>query len=206
MIVFRYTKKDGAEYIPHLDMLKHLQKVIRRANIPMGYSKGFNPHMHIFMSSPIGVGLKSESEYCCIETSENAKSFIEKFNANTFKGFSCLNAVNVSKKVSVAGIINRAKYVILGINGFDVNEILSLESLTIDNKKGEPKEVRNKIFDMQFKEDALFVTLGFGNDTLRADLFANELLKRYGGEKVEIVKLESYVNDIPMDEYLKGLN
>ena len=59
---------------------------------------------------------------------------------------------------------------------------------------------------MQFKEDALFVTLGFGNDTLRADLFANELLKRYGGDTVEIVKLESYVNDIPMDEYLKGLN
>ena len=55
MIVFRYTKKEGAEYIPHLDMLKHLQKILRRGKIPMGYSKGFNPHMHIFMSSPIAV-------------------------------------------------------------------------------------------------------------------------------------------------------
>ena len=64
MIVFKYTKKDGAEYLSHLDMLRHLNKILKRAGVPINYSKGFNPHMSIYMSSPIAVGLCSNAEYC----------------------------------------------------------------------------------------------------------------------------------------------
>ncbi len=66
MIVFQYTKIDGAEYVSHLDTLRHINKIMRRADIKTGYSKGFNPHMHIFMSAPIAVGIKSLAEYCYV--------------------------------------------------------------------------------------------------------------------------------------------
>ena len=205
MIVFRYSKTDGVEYIPHLDMLRHLNKIMRRGRIPMGYSKGYNPHMHIYMSSPIAVGLKSQSEYCCIESDEVASEFIKKFNASTFKGCSCLNAVNVPKKVSVAGLINRAKYAIYGLNKFDVNEVLSLTELMVENKRGDVQDCRNKIFDLNFEGEVLYATLGFGNDTLRADFFAKELKHRFGGSKIQIVKIECFVNETPFDNYLANL-
>lgn len=205
MIVFRYSKTDGAEYIPHLDMLRHLNKIMRRAKIPMGYSKGYNPHMHVYMSSPIAVGLKSQSEYCCIESDADASEFLTAFNANSFRGLTCKYAVNVPKKVSVAGLIDRARYVIKGLNKFNVDDILSLDELMVENKKGEVKNVRNKIFDMAFIGDELYATLGFGNDTLRVDFFANELKKRFGGEKLDIIKLECFIGETPFDKYLENL-
>ena len=205
MIVFRYTKLDGAEYVSHLDMLRHLNKIMRRAQIPMGYSQGYNPHMHIFMSAPIGVGLKSEAEYCCIESNEDASVFMQKFNQSTFKGLNCVSAVNVSKKISVAGLINRASYEMYGVNHFDVEQILSDEELSMANKKGEVKKIRHKIFDMHFEGEVLCCTLGFGNDTLRADLFLAELVKRFGGKDVDLVKKECFIDETPFDDYLKNL-
>ncbi|MBQ7642830.1 MAG: DUF2344 domain-containing protein, partial [Clostridia bacterium] len=64
MILFRYTKTDGAEYISHLDLLRHLGRTFTRAGIKVGYSQGYHPHKLIYMSAPIGVGMKSLSEYC----------------------------------------------------------------------------------------------------------------------------------------------
>ena len=49
MIAFRYTKTDGAEYISHLDLLRHIDRILRRAGIEVGYSQGFHkhpPHIH----------------------------------------------------------------------------------------------------------------------------------------------------------------
>ena len=75
MIVIKYSKLNGAEFIPHLDMLKHFAKILRRMGVKVGYSQGFNPHMLVFMSSPIALGLKTKSEYCLIESDENAENF-----------------------------------------------------------------------------------------------------------------------------------
>ena len=80
MIIFRYSKLGGAEYISHLDTLRHIGKTLIRAKISVEYSQGFNPHMQIYLSPPVFVGLKSRSEYCLVETDEKAQSFIEKFN------------------------------------------------------------------------------------------------------------------------------
>ena len=80
MLVFKYTKTNGAEYISHLDTLRHLSKIMRRADIDITKSKGFNPHMHIYMNAPMGVGIKSLCEYCFADTEEPARIFMQKFN------------------------------------------------------------------------------------------------------------------------------
>ena len=59
MIAFRYTKKDGAEYLSHLDLLRHIYRTLRRAGIPVAYSQGFHRHPRIFLNNPLGTGIKS---------------------------------------------------------------------------------------------------------------------------------------------------
>ena len=115
MLVVRYSKSGGAEFISHLDTLRHLQKTIIRSGIAVEYSKGFNPHMLLFLSSPIAAGLISHAEYFFLETSEPAESFKEKFNRNCPKGFECFVAKEVSKNPNLAAVIDGARYEVQGV-------------------------------------------------------------------------------------------
>ena len=205
MLVFKYEKKDGAEYVSHLDMLRHINKIMRRAGIKISFSKGFNPHMHIFMSAPIAVGIQSESEYCYVDCEENAELFKDKFNEYCFSGIKATEAVNVPKKVNLQGLIDRATYKILQVNKFDTDLVLNASEFYITDKKGVRKDVRNKIYDLKFEGDYLIAILGFGNNALRPDLFLNELIALYGGKSIKTVKTQMFTGETDFDEYLKSL-
>lgn len=206
MIVFRYTKEDGAQYLSHLDTLRHLNKIMRRAEIDTLFSKGYNPHMHIFMSSPIAVGIISESEYCLVDTETEADDFKRLFNQFACRGLNCLFAVKTAEKVSVAGLIDGAEYKITGINKFDVKDIMSSDEFVITDRRGVTKNARDKIRYMKFDGDALTARLGFGNVTLRADLFTDKLLSIYGGGNVLIKKTEAFYGNKPFDQYLSEIS
>lgn len=203
MLVFKYTKTSGAEYISHLDTLRHLSKIMRRADIDITKSKGFNPHMHIYMNAPMGVGIKSLCEYCFVDTQEPAQSFLKKFNEYTINGITCLSAENVVKKVNVAGAITRAKYEITGVSPFNASDVLNAENFIILDKKGNEKDLKSRIYSLERDGDKTVAVLGFGNDTLRADAFAAKLVTLFGGEITEIIKTEVYAAVQPFDEYVK---
>ena len=206
MILIRYSKLKGAEFISHLDVLKHLTKILRRAEINVNYSKGFNPHALMFMSSPIPLGLKSESEYVFIDTNENAETFKEKFNKFSPKGIKCEEAYNTDKKVNIASDIIDATYEIEGFTPFNVDEVLSLTEFKIIDKKGNEKEVRDKIVSLEFKENRLIARLKFGNDTLRSDYLVEKLKGLYGGEHINVVKKSvRFKGDTNVLEYLENL-
>lgn len=205
MILIRYSKLKGAEFIPHLDTLKHLTKILRRAEIKVNYSKGFSPHILMFMSSPIALGLKSESEYVFIDTEEKAETFLEKFNKFSPKGIKCEEAYNTNKKVSIASDIVDATYYIDGINPFDVNEILNLKEFKIIDKKGNEREVRDKIISLEFDKNRLIARLKFGNDTLRPDYLAIKLKELYGASHIDILKKSvKFKGDKTVKEYLES--
>ena len=207
MILIRYSKLNGAEFIPHLDTLRHLMKTIRRMDIPINYSKGFNPHMLVYMSSPIGLGLKSESEYCLFDTEYAGEDFKELFNANSPKGIRCEEVYFVDKKVGVASDVTSALYEISGINHFDVNEILSRsEFLVYDKRKEEDVNVRERIKCLCFKGDKLYAELAFGNVTLRPDYLIEKLLKLYGGSHPFAVKKSvRFLGGLEIDGYLQSI-
>ena len=202
MIVFKYTKTDGAEYLAHLDMLRHLNKILRRASVKTEYSKGFNPRMSIYMSAPIGVGITSLAEFCLVETDMLPNDFLTEFNKYTIKGVKCSFAISTTKKVSVAGLINRATYRIEGLNKFNEKEVLKASEFYFTNKKGERKEVRQKIFALSWEGNDLIATLAFGNDGLRPDFFAKELIALHGGELRSVTKLNAHVDEKTFENYL----
>ena len=50
--LIKYTKESEIKFISHLDLMRTIQRVIRRAALPIEYSKGFNPHMTISIAQP----------------------------------------------------------------------------------------------------------------------------------------------------------
>ncbi len=207
MILIKYSKIKGAEFIPHLDTLKHLGRIIRRTGVEVKYSQGFNPHMLIYMSSPIALGLKSLSEYCLIATDYNNKDFVNIFNDCSPLGLKATEIYFTDTKLNIANDITSATYKISGLNKFNVNEVLNANSFTVLDKHSGEKEVKDRIISLYFDGDDLIATLKFGNITLRPDTFSNKLKALYGGDKIDIIKLDvKFLNNLTCEEYIKGKN
>ena len=193
MLIFKYAKTDGYQFVSHLDTLKHIQKSITRGEIPIEYSKGFNPHMLVFMSSPLGVGIKSIAEYCFIETPMDAAEFFEKYNSSCPGGLRAIFAKNVDKKPNLAACINGAEYVFKGVpDSLDVQKILSSDCFTVIDKKGEEKNIRDRIQNLRKENGDLVATLSFGAKTLRPDSFIKTLEKEYNFEVEDYFKVNSF--------------
>jgi radical SAM-linked protein len=203
MILIKYSKLNGAEFISHLDTLRHLQKIIRRTGINVRYSNGFNPHMLCFMSSPIPLGMKSESEFLLIDTPDSADGFKQLFNLKSPKGIKCVDAYNTEKKVNVVNDVDSAIYEIEGLNYFDVNEILNLESFIVADKKKGEKEARDKILSLKWHNGKLICRFKFGNDNLRPDVFIEKVKSIYGGNHVTVIKKDvTFIGGKTVTEYL----
>ena len=67
----RFAKYGVVKFIGHLDVMRYFQKAVRRSELPIKYSQGFNPHQLMVFAQPLGVGVTSDGEYMDIETEDN---------------------------------------------------------------------------------------------------------------------------------------
>lgn len=59
----KFCKKQRCRFISHLDLLRTFERSLRRADLPIAFSQGFNPHPKISFGSVLPLGLESEGEY-----------------------------------------------------------------------------------------------------------------------------------------------
>ena len=57
-----FEKTGRAVYISHLDLMRTMQRAFLRAELPLRYSEGFNPHAQISMLLPLPLGQESVCE------------------------------------------------------------------------------------------------------------------------------------------------
>ena len=55
MVVFE--KGETLRYIGHLDLMRAMQRALRRSGLPIRYSNGFNPHIRLSFAAPLSVGV-----------------------------------------------------------------------------------------------------------------------------------------------------
>ncbi len=56
------SKKGRIKFVSHLDMFRMMQRAVRRAEIPLWYTEGFNPHPYISFLLALSLGVESEGE------------------------------------------------------------------------------------------------------------------------------------------------
>lgn len=207
MLIFKYKKQGEAAFLSHLDTLRAITRTIRRAKIDINYSKGYNPHMLLFMSPPLPLGSDTISEYCTADTDIKAEEFIKKYNKFCLKGLECLNAVNVVKNPNIAGNVTAALYSIKNDNLKDnFNSLIKDNKFIISyQKKGNliQKDVFSDILNLEKTDNGINALLKFGNfGNLRIDRFLNTL----NADCSEALKIESYCQkngkNIAADEYI----
>ena len=57
-----FAKTDAMRYTSHLDLHRTWERTIRRANLPLAYSQGYNPHPRINLASALPLGFTSDCE------------------------------------------------------------------------------------------------------------------------------------------------
>ena len=79
----KFSKYSSMIFIGHLDMMRYFQKAMRRAEIDISYSQGFNPHQIMSFAAPLGVGQTSESEYLHFLASKTRRNRLTKNIGNS---------------------------------------------------------------------------------------------------------------------------
>lgn len=99
-IRIKYRKGPEIRFISHLNLMKVFERAIRRADIRVVYTQGFNPHMRISYGPALKVGMTSNSEFADIYIDDDMKASIilEKLNKVLPAGIEILEAKVIDLK------------------------------------------------------------------------------------------------------------
>ncbi len=107
-----YKKSGLAIYTSHLDMNRCFTRAVRRADIPLWYTEGFNPHPYMTFLMPLPLGQTGMREPLDIRTESDDisnKEIMQRMNAVLPEG---LEIVDVTKPVGKPNEIAAAEYLI----------------------------------------------------------------------------------------------
>ena len=207
----KFTKEENIKFISHLDVLKTIQKNIRRSGLPVEFSQGFNPHMNTSIAQPLSVGVYSSGEYMdmILTTETNEQEIVDKLNATAPSGIKYISALAIpytvgEKKVPQAmALIDAARYIIK-IKYSDVSALEGEMTNLMENetwntikksKKGE-REVNLKTLIKEFsfwiKDE--FLVLNVLISTGSREHLSADLLVSYIQEKTTNALLDAFVN------------
>ena len=207
--LIKYTKESNIKFISHLDLMRTIQKVVRRAELPVKYSQGFNPHMALSIAQPLGVGVYSSGEYMDLIL------VIDRLNEKSASGIKFMTATqipptepNEKKMPQAMAMIDACRYTIkinyTSVEGLE-EEVKALveknEWITLKKSKKAEKEVNIKEFIYEFKfwvkDEALVINTVVKSGS-REHLSA-DLLAKYIKEHTSNVDEDAFV-DIKREE------
>ena len=104
-----FSKTGLARYISHLDLNRAMTRAMRRAEIPLWYTEGFNRHAYLTFAAPLSLGTESLCERMDIRLCEDvpAAELCDRLNAVMPQGLHILSAAPAVHK---AGDLGFARY------------------------------------------------------------------------------------------------
>ena len=216
MITLKYQKTGRAIYLSHIDVLRHLNRTFRRADIEVEFSQGFNPHMLTKLGIPLPLGMYSNAEYVTVNTKLSADEFLKRYNEVCVDGMDGLKAFEVEKNPNLAGKVVFAEYYIpadaMG-KKTELENLSKLESLIIAYPtRKEP--LKTKDIGGLVKSVRVFPThiqIIMDAVSLRADVLAVSLGRTYGFEvnADKIFRINQYVKSqsggiVEVDKFLEN--
>ena len=213
--LIKYSKESHIKFLSHLDLMRTIQRVIRRAKLPIEYSKGFNPHMSISIAQPLSVGVYSTGEYLDAVFTEEVeeKEILKALNENTVAGIKFLSATKVARKEGqknqqAMATIDAARYVIkLKLQNaaeVDIDPLMALSQWTIlkKSKSGEKEtDIKPLIKDIEYsiKDDILTIDilLSCGSRENLSPSLLSEFIKTH----VKGIKEDAFVDIKRIDMY-----
>ncbi len=205
-----YEKTGMAKFISHLDTVRCITRAVKRANVPIWYTEGFNPHAFLTFAMPLSLGFESYCETVDFRLIEDVD-----FDELTERLNNALPVDITVKKIALPVMspndICWAEYEIIFNNPDDLlsanaHSILSADEILVEKKgkqgrKKVAKEVNIKehirTYEIVEKEGKLIIktVLASGTSTnINPMLLISALTKNTDtdGQDADIIKLKSY--------------
>lgn len=155
LIRSKFKKEKDMIYISHLDLLRLLERSLRRAGIKPEFTQGFNQHPKISFAQALSLGTASQGEYVDIEIEDNidAEEFKSRLNKVLPDGIEFVLSKLMEGKVNaLMGEVTHARYVICiellenmdkaGVQS-ELDKYMELENIFVEKKtkKGDIKQL-----------------------------------------------------------------
>ena len=207
-----YEKRDLLRFISHLDTMRCFTRAIVRAEIPIWYTEGFNPHPYINFISPVSLGVECACEPFDIRlvgemSFEEIKEKINSVLPDDIK------IVNITELVMKPAELSFARYRIK-ISDTDIEKLVtSLTSgalvCTKKTKKGQERIIdvsaNIKVLNFSIDENSLDIdiVLPCGQELNINPINFNDSLKAHSGLEFfpeNILRVDLYNNK--MEQFL----
>ena len=191
-LIIKYSRKRAAAYLSHLDMQRTFARALRRANIDVVYSQGFNPHIVMSFASPLSVGFETEADYIEVGVNEGVdpKAAKDALN-NVFTGDIRVLAAFYPQKTEkkLMSLNHSAQYSINFAfkNKSDYDKIkaavqrINSEAFVTKDRKGREVDVSALVLESHCEGDTVFATLvNSSSAALNPKVLAGALLECAG--------------------------
>ena len=114
-IIAAFEKTKEISYTSHLDVQRTLQRAFRRADLPLAFSKGFNPHPKLSFATALATGYTSAGEWIEVELDKELtpEVFTERVNAALPDGMRFVSAFVADDGFpTLSKLLVAAKYVV----------------------------------------------------------------------------------------------
>lgn len=159
----KFEKRDEVKYIGHLDTMRTFTRCIKKTNLPIKFSSGFNPRVQLAFALPLAVGVTSQCEYFDLELNGDVETeeVIKELNKNLPDGFKVITCEKLEKAKGLMSLVKEAVYEIslmLNIEEIDktvemLNQEFSKESIIVTkqgkNGKEEELDIKPLIIDYE---------------------------------------------------------
>lgn len=107
-----FKKMGMIKFISHLDTLRVFTRAIQRAEIPVLWSEGFNPHQKLSIAQPLSVGMESEFEVMDLEVEDDYpfEELKDALNRELPRGLEIMEVTPDFDKQSVFERIKKTEY------------------------------------------------------------------------------------------------
>jgi len=152
-----FAKGEEIKYISHLDLMRLWERALRRARVPLAYSRGFNPRPQISIAAPLPVGFTSRGEVMdvVLERRISPYNFARCLAPQLLPGLELLSVEEVYPQLpSLQSQVRSAEYrVTVAWDGLQeemeekLRELLSAEQL-LRHRRGKGYDLRPLIEDL----------------------------------------------------------
>ena len=170
----KFTKTGAMKFVGHLDTMRHFQKAIRRAELPVAFSGGYSPHMIMSFAAPLGVGTTSLGEYFDMELTEKVPTaeIEDRLNAVMVEGVTISSARQVEdgKASTAMALVAAADYFVAFRPGKEpcgnwqekLADFLAQKEITVTKKTKRSEktvDIRPFIYQMEACDSGVFMQL-----------------------------------------------
>ena len=184
-----FEKSERLRHIGHLDLMRAMQRALRRSGLPIAFSQGFNPHVLLNFAAPLSVGMPGKREIMEVPLSKGVceGDFKKMLSAALPKDLPCIAVRSVDDRhpapmASLTAATYSVQFEFLPENFAEtLNRFMAQTEIPAIRKTKtgmKPCDIRPMIHEALLEGNTLYMTLSLCEKaTCKPDLFLSSLFE-----------------------------